>query len=127
MVSGEGGVSVQSPAGLGLPRLLGTLLVPQLRWGTRRGLLLHLQLLLLLLFLSLALDSLLNFYCSARSRSELLSGTGSTVQEVGHALGWGKEVQRTRARRPYIGTGGHTRELERGVLDGFHRGGSGRN
>ena len=65
----EGGVSSFAQAGLGLRQLLDTLLVPQLRWGTRRGLLLHLQL-LLLLFLSLALDSLLNIYCPARALSE---------------------------------------------------------
>ena len=60
---GEGGVSSFAPAGLGLRQLLGTLLVPQLRWGVRRRLLHHLQLLPLLLLLYLSRISPLNLYC----------------------------------------------------------------
>ena len=72
---------MQTPAGLGLGQLLGTLLVPQLVWGMRRELLRHLHLIFLLLSLPLALDLLLKFYCSARALSELLTGTGCGLRD----------------------------------------------
>ena len=83
MVSGEGSVSVNSPAGLGLGQLLGTLLVPQLVRGMRRGRLLRLQLLSFLLLFSILLFSLLNFYGSACALSEFLRGTGCRLRDRG--------------------------------------------
>ena len=57
---GEGTVKLQAPARLGLLQLLVTLLVPQLSWGARGTLLLHLQLSILLLLLSFSLNFSLN-------------------------------------------------------------------
>ena len=57
---GEGTVNLLAPAGLDLPQLLGTLLGPQLSWGARGTLLLHLQLSILLLLLSFSLNPSLN-------------------------------------------------------------------
>ena len=56
VVRGEGTVNLLAPARLGLLQLLGTLLVPQLSWGARVPLLLHLHHSFLLLLPSPSLN-----------------------------------------------------------------------
>ena len=95
MVSGEGSVSSNSPAGLGLGQLLGTLLVPQLCWGTRHELLLHLQPLSFLLLFSISRSPLLNFFCPECPCSEFLAGSECGLSGRESALvGWEKGVVR---------------------------------
>ena len=74
---GEGGVNLQLPAGLGLRQLLGTLLVPQLRWWVRRG---------LLLFLSRTLIYFLNFLSPLSLVTEFGRRTGCVWRRTGRAL-----------------------------------------
>ena len=100
---GEGGVNLQLPAGLGLQQLLGTLLVRQLRWGVRRRLLLHLQLLPLLLLLSLSRFPLLNFLSPLFLFTEFSRGAGCGWRGTGRALVWGKSGHKSRSVCSYIG------------------------
>ena len=67
VVCGEGGVKLRAPARLSLLQLLGTLLVPQLSWGARATLLLHLQLSIFLLLLPTEGNRCLNFSVLSRS------------------------------------------------------------